>query len=133
MSIDISFVPFPTRSIVTNGSDIFWQSVNTLLLSMSDDSVDTTLEEREGFAIVRAILVSEVPYSRIVARDTKSYFGVLLDDNNRKPICRFHFNRSQKYLGLLDDDKIETRIPLAAVEDIYLHSDALREAARRYR
>jgi len=98
----------------------------------ASDELETTLEEIEGFQIVRAIVVSEVDYSRVVGRDTKSYFGVLLDDNNRKPICRLHFNRSQKYLGLFDEDKQETRIAIDAVQDIYLHAEHLRTTAGRY-
>lgn len=90
------------------------------------------MEELEGFHIVRAIVVSEVAYQRVVARDTKSYFGVLLDDNNRKPICRLHLNRAQKYLGVFDEAKVETRIPIDSVEEIYNHSALLRETAKRY-
>jgi len=94
--------------------------------------VETTLEELEAFQIIRAIACSEVPASRIVARDTKSYFGVLLDDNNRKPIARLHFNTSQKYLGLLDSEKVETRHALDALEDIYQHADSIRSAVNLY-
>lgn len=43
--------------------------------------------------------------ARVVQRDAKSYFAVLLDDNNRKPIARLHFNRGQKYLGVFDATK----------------------------
>ena len=50
-----------------------------------EKNIDTTFEELEGFHIVRAIVVSDVDYSRVVPRDTKSSFGILLDDNNRKP------------------------------------------------
>ena len=96
------------------------------------DDLETTLDEMEGFNIVRAIAVSEVPVERIVARDTKSYFGVLLDDNNRKPICRLHFNRHQKYLGLLDEAKNEERIPIEKVAEIYSYADRIREAVQRY-
>jgi hypothetical protein len=96
------------------------------------DEIETTMEEVEGYNIVRAIVVSEVDYSRVVARDTKSYCGILLDDNNRKPICRLHFNRMQKYLGLFDEDKQEERIPLDRVEDIYRHAERLRATARQY-
>lgn len=71
-------------------------------------------------------MCSEVPASRVVARDTKSYFGILLDDNNRKPIARLHFNTSQKYLGILDQDKAETRHPIAPLEDIYQYADEIR-------
>ena len=35
--------------------------------------------------------------------------SVLIDNNNRKPICRFHFNGRQKYLGTFDAEKNETR------------------------
>ncbi|MBA3019863.1 type I restriction enzyme HsdR N-terminal domain-containing protein [Propionicimonas sp.] len=96
------------------------------------DEIETTLDEVEGYNIVRAIVVSEVDYLRVVARDTKSYCGILLDDNNRKPICRLHFNRGQKYLGLFDSDKQETRVPIDRVEDIYRHADHLRLTAKGY-
>lgn len=94
--------------------------------------IETTLAEIEGFNIVRAIVASEVPYSRVFARDQKSYFGILLDDNNRKPICRLHFNRSQFYVGLLDADKVEQRVPIGSPEHLYDHAEALRETVRRY-
>lgn len=97
-----------------------------------NSDVETTLTEIEGFQIVKAIAASEVPFSRIVPRDQKSYFAVLLDDNNRKPICRLHFNRSQLYIGLLDEKKVERREPINSVEEIYNHADAIREAVRRY-
>lgn len=95
--------------------------------------IDTTMEELEGFHIVRAIAVAELPIERLAARDTKSYFGVLVDDNNRKPLCRLHFNRKQKYLGLFNEDKQEERITLESAVDIYKYADRIREAARRYR
>ncbi len=92
----------------------------------------TTDEEIEGYRIVRAIVCSEVQVSRVVARDTKTYCGVLLDDNNRKPIARLWFNRSKKYLGVFDENKIETRIPIGDVQEIYQHADYLRRTVQRY-
>jgi hypothetical protein len=94
--------------------------------------VITTDEEIEGYRIVRAIVCSEVPVSRVVARDTKTYCGVLLDDNNRKPIARLWLNRSRKYLGVFDENKVETRIPIDDVQDIYRHADQLRQTVHRY-
>lgn len=93
----------------------------------ADRGVVTTLEELEGFQIVRAIACSEVAASRIFARDTKSYFGVLLDDNNRLPIARLHFNTTQRYLGILDRDKTETRHPINSPEQIYRYADEIRQ------
>lgn len=79
--------------------------------------VETTVEELEGFFMVKAMLREDVELSRVHGRDSKSYFAVLLDDNNRKPICRLWFNRRQKYVGVFDAEKRETRIPLGRVED----------------
>lgn len=96
------------------------------------NEIETTLTEIEGYQIVRAIAASDVPFSRVVGRDQRSYFAILLDDNNRKPICRLHFNRKQLYLGLLDNEKNEARHAISAVEEIYLHADAIRAAVKRY-
>jgi len=93
---------------------------------------ETTIEEMEGFQIVRAIVCSEVKLDRVFQRDAKSYFAILLDDNNRKPIARLHFNRTQKYLGLFDADKVETRMPLESLDEIYDHAEALRATVRGY-
>lgn len=97
-----------------------------------DTEIETTLEELEGYQIVKAIACGEVKPQRVTQRDAKSYFAVLLDDNNRKPIARLHFNGKQKYLGLLDQEKTETRHPIGDLDEIYSHADAIREAVRRY-
>lgn len=97
-----------------------------------DTEIETTLEELEGYQIVKAIACGEVKPQRITQRDAKSYFAVLLDDNNRKPIARLHFNSKQKYLGLLDEKKVESRHAIDAVDDIYQHAEGIREAVRRY-
>lgn len=98
-----------------------------------DTEIETTLEELEGYQIVKAISCSEVKPERVVQRDSKSYFAVLLDDNNRKPIARLRFNgKKQKYLGLFDEDKTETRHPIEGLDTIYEHADVIRETVRRY-
>jgi len=88
----------------------------------------TTVEELNGFYIVKAILRNQVAPERIVSRDVQSYFGVLLDDNNRKPICRLLFNRSQKYLVVFDAKKKPIKIPITGVDDLFNHADAIRES-----
>ncbi|MDR7188253.1 hypothetical protein J2Y46_001069 [Microbacterium sp. BE35] len=97
-----------------------------------DTEIETTLEELEGYQIVKAIACGEIKPQRVTQRDAKSYFAVLLDDNNRKPIARLHFNGRQKYLGLLDIDKVETRHPIESLDEIYLHAEQIREAVLRY-
>lgn len=98
-----------------------------------DTEIVTTLEELEGYQIVKAIACSEVKPQRIAQRDSKSYFAILLDDNNRKPIARLHFNsKSKKHIGLFDEEKNETRYELSSLDEIYKHADAIRAAVRRY-
>jgi hypothetical protein len=98
-----------------------------------DTEVDTTLEELEGYQIVKAIACSEVRPQRVVHRDAKSYFAVLLDDNNRKPIARLHFNgKKQKYLGLFDSEKIETRHPIESLDEIYQFAGEIRDIVKGY-
>lgn len=84
-----------------------------------NSKIVTTEEEMDAFRIAVAILRRRVPVDRIAPRDTQSYFGVLLDDNNRKPLCRFHFNGPNKYLGLFDERKSETRHLLESLDRIY--------------
>lgn len=87
--------------------------------------IDTTEEELDGFRIVVAILRRRIDVKRITHRDTQSYFGVLLDDNNRKPLCRLHFNTSNKYITLFDTEKQGTKILLEKIEDIYNYETQL--------
>lgn len=95
--------------------------------------VTTTEEEMEGYHIVKAILREVIDPDRIEHRDTISYFGVLLDDNNRKPICRLHFNRAQKYISLFDnDEKREDRIAIDSLNDIYQYAERLKNTIPFY-
>lgn len=92
----------------------------------------TTTEEMEGFYIVRAILRQVVDVNRVAHRDVKSYFGILLDDNNRKPLCRLHFNTSQKYLGLFDSNKEEERVPIDSIDEIYNYAEHVKATVKLY-
>lgn len=100
--------------------------------SEEEQGVVTTEEELEGFYIIKSLLRTMVDPNRIVHRDTQSYMGILLDDNNRKPIARLHFNRSQKYLGLFDENRKERRVPIQSLDDIYQHAEELRRVFSFY-
>lgn len=110
------------------------ESIAEIELDIVDEKskVETTQDELDGFNIIKAILRSKFAVARITHRDTQSYFGVLLDDNNRKPLCRLHFNAKQKYLGVVGENKKEVRHPIAALDDIFMHSDLLLEAASKF-
>lgn len=93
----------------------------------------TTEEETEAFYIVKAILREKISLDRIAARDTQSYFGVLLDDNNRKPICRLHFNTSNKYLEIFHNGKdAGEKFLLNNLEEIYTYRNELLKTLENY-
>ena len=127
------------KSAITGTTPLSVQSASELNTEESSNvpekdetDVVTTLEELEGFHIVKAITRAVLDAPRITHRDTKSYFGILVDDNNRKPLCRLHFNRTQKYIGLFDIEKNETRHPIETVDDIYSFADILKATAALY-
>ncbi|HEY0027768.1 MAG TPA: type I restriction endonuclease [Allosphingosinicella sp.] len=91
----------------------------------AEEGVLTTEDEIAGFNIVRAIGAKLVDPKRIVMRDAKSYCAVLLDDNNRKTICRLHFNSpTVRYFGTFTA-KEETRHAVSDPVQIYQHGDAI--------
>ncbi|MGH2664866.1 type I restriction endonuclease [Flavobacterium sp.] len=97
-----------------------------------ESRVYTSEEELEAYRIVVAILRRKLPTNRIVYRDTQSYFGILLDDNNRKPLCRLHLNGGKKYIGLFNDNKTESRQAIQTIDDIYLFEKELLETVGLY-
>lgn len=99
----------------------------------NDSKIVTTEEELEGFQIVKAILREKIPSSRIAYRDTLSYFGILLDDNNRKPLCRLHFNTANKYLETFHNGKDSgEKILLNSLDEIYNYRDQLHQTLENY-
>ena len=97
----------------------------------SATKVDTTPEELEGYLIVKTILRQKINAKRIVHRDAQSYFAILLDDNNRKTICRLYLNGSKKYIATIEDKK-EIKVEIETIDDIFNHSDKLFEVVAAY-
>jgi len=122
------------KSALQQNDDVGAQPTLTIGQGAATEAeVVTTLEEIEGFHIVRAILAEVVDPERIAVRDVKTYFGVLLDDNNRKPLCRLHFNTSQKYIGLFDNErKEEERVPIEKLTDLYKLAGRIRSTPKFY-
>ncbi len=96
-----------------------------------EPDVVTTEEEREGYMIVKAIVRDTIAPKRVVMRDQKSYCGILVDNNNRKPLARLWFNRSVKYIGLFDGEN-EERVIVDSLDQIYDFTERLRATAKKY-
>ena len=105
----------------------------TTAAALSEPTVVTTPEELEAFHTIRAILRGIVPAKRIFIRDAQSYCAILLDDNNRRAICRLRFNNTQKLrLGTFNDKREETVVDLNVVEDIFNYADQIKTTVTAY-
>jgi hypothetical protein len=90
-----------------------------------ENKVVTTEEELEGFMIVKTILRQKINATRVTYRDAQSYFAILLDDNNRKTICRLYLNGSKKYFVTLDEQKKEVKNEITSLDHIFNYSETL--------
>lgn len=100
--------------------------------TLNGNKVETTPEEMEAFLIVKTILRQKVKPTRIVFRDAQSYFAILLDDNNRKTICRLYLNGNKKYFVTIDDQKKEVKNEITSIDDIFSHSQTLYKIVETY-
>ncbi len=95
--------------------------------------INTTVEEMEGYYIVKSIVCEVIASERVTYRDSQSYFAIFADDNNRRPICRLHFNNSNnKRIGFVDENRNEVMESIEKIDDIYNFKKQLIEAAKRY-
>jgi len=71
-------------------------------VSEDEDQLLITEDETDGYNIIKAIVSNTIDVNRVFIRNTKSYCGILIDDNNRKPLCRMHFKGTTKqYIGIV--------------------------------
>lgn len=99
----------------------------------TDDDITTTEDEIAGHLIVRAIGARYVPVDRIAIRDAKSYCAILMDNNNRKPICRLYFNSATtRHVGVFDAEKNEEKHKVEGPEDLYQFADQLEATIKAY-
>lgn len=108
-------------------------AIEGVITDNEENKIVTTEEELNGYYIVKSILRSKIQADRILYRDSLNYFSIILDDNNRKPICRLWLNgMSKKYIGLFDKDKKETKYEIASLDDIFNYSALILETASNY-
>lgn len=96
------------------------------------NDIVTTVEEHEGFRIIRAILREIVEPKRVAMRDAKSYCAILFEDNNRRPICRLRFNNPARLTLGLFDEKEEKIVAISDLSDIYQYADQLKKTVSMY-
>lgn len=118
----------PSSDEADMSKDSYVQEVDTELVS----KIVTTSEELEAFYIVRAILVETTDVNNIVYKDTESYFGILFQNNTRKPICRIKLGSKSKQLLIPDENKDFIKYPILTLADIYKYRNELINSTLRY-
>jgi len=101
-------------------------------LTTLEKQIETTSDEMESFFIVKSILRTIIDSNRITYRDAQAYFAIMLDDNNRKTICRIYLNTNKKYIGTFDSAKKETKNEIQTLDDIYKYTDQLKATIETY-
>lgn len=103
-----------------------------------EPKIITTAEELQAYDIIKDIAQDVVDPERVTLRDSQSYCSVLLDNSNRRSVCRLHFDGKQKYIGLFDGSRhsggslVEKRSPVDSLSDIYNHADQIRKTVQQY-
>ena len=106
-----------------------------------ESGIVTTDEELEAFYIVKSILRSAISAERITYRDAMSYFTIIIDNNNRKRVCRLYFNSpTSKYIAFDGEEKWdgkrsrteEIRHKIESIDDIYSFSGQLLAVVKDY-
>jgi len=75
--------------------------------------------------IIKTILRQKIDINRISFRDAQSYFAILLDDNNRKTVCRLYLNGNKKFIATFDESKKEIKHEISRNDDLFNFSDVL--------
>lgn len=108
------------------GSDEHETAVRT-----APDYEETKQDELDGFYVVKAVLRDIIDPSRVIMRSLRSACSVLLDNNTQQPVCRLHFSRSRKFLGLFHEAK-EEKIQIESILDIYKYAEQLKQTVLNY-
>ncbi|MDN5464961.1 MAG: type I restriction enzyme HsdR N-terminal domain-containing protein, partial [Lactococcus lactis] len=84
-----------------------------------NDGIITTPEELEAFTVFKVASKDFIDPSRLYYRDTKSYFGILIDDNNRKWVFRFYQKATKNLIEIRDAGtfEIDTTIYIALYQN----------------
>lgn len=97
-----------------------------------EPAIEITEAEKEGFVVVKAILRQHIRPHRIGARKRQSCLTILLDEDDRKPICRLYLHGAKWYIGTFDGEQQERKIEIESVDDVFEYAEVLQMAVEKY-
>lgn len=90
------------------------------------DLIVTTQEELECYYIVKSILRNDIDVSRLSYKDTRSYFGILVDGKVTRWVCRVFIRDRTKFITIPGEGNAkEERIDINSPDDLYQYADVL--------
>jgi hypothetical protein len=90
-----------------------------------------TEAEKEGFVVVKAMLRQHIKPHRIGAMKEQSCLTVLLDEDDRKVICRLYLHGATWYIGIVDGQQ-EHKIEIESVDDLFEYGEVLGKRVEEY-
>ena len=93
---------------------------NKDLEESKEDEIITTEEELQAFYIIKSLFADkdDIKLDRITYKDTKFYFGILLDNKTTKWFCRLYLNGGKKYF-IVPCENSEKRIDINEISELY--------------
>ncbi|MGF2129178.1 type I restriction endonuclease [Lactococcus lactis] len=95
----------------------------------TNSGIITTPEELEAFTVFKVASKDFIDPSRLYYRDTKSYFGILIDDNNRKWVFRFYQKATKNLIEIRDAGTFEIDTTI----DIALYQNEIKQAIENHK
>ncbi len=97
----------------------------------TQSNIVTTEEEKEGYYLVKSLLVGVVDTERVKIQDWQAYCNIVLD-TRFKVLLRMHFNRRPWKIGFFDGDLRDDRVEIEKLDDILKYADRIRATAKQY-
>lgn len=93
---------------------------NKDLEESKEDEIITTEEELQAFYIIKSLFADkdDIKLDKITYKDTKFYFGILLDNKTTKWFCRLYLNGGKKYF-IVPCENSEKRIDINEISELY--------------
>ena len=98
-------------------------TVNTVS-NANSNGINTIPAEYQALGFIQGLLCRQIDPARIAIRDARSYCALLVDDNNRKTLCRLFLESSKKKIEL---PKINKTIEIKDIYEIKKAKSALFE------
>lgn len=119
---------------VSNESE---EKIEEIIEEKQDNLIITTQEELEAYYIIKSILGRYTDMENLTFKDTRSYFGVLYQNNTRKWICRLEigekimlkFPTEERYEG---GGMVEEKIYIDSLRDLYNFEEKLVGILKKY-